>query len=95
MGRTVEFYEFEEARRSAGTFFARMLDELDLNQRTYRRWKKRGTAPLWAFNMVVLLGGELPRHGWPHWSLENGVLYNDQLNRRYHHWTPGTLLGDL
>lgn len=95
MTRKVEFYEFEEARRSSGLFFERLLIELDITERTYYRWKQCGQVPYWAMRIVELLSGDLSAHGWRHWRITGGVLTTDQLNPRYHRWTPGKLLQEI
>lgn len=92
MTRTVEFYEFEEARRSAGLFYAQALIELGISERTYYRWKNKDRAPAWALKIMQLLPGELDRHGWKNWYIQNGRLFCRGLNPRYASWSPGELL---
>lgn len=87
-----DFNDFEEARISSGLFFERMLSELGISERTYYRWKASGQVPAWALRLVELLSGDLEPHGWRHWRIRDGRLVTEQLNQRYHWWTPGELL---
>lgn len=93
--RRTDFADFEEARRLSGLFFDRLLVELDITERTYYRWKECGQVPHWAMRIVELLSGDLSAHGWKHWRITSGVLTTDQLNSRYHRWTPGKLLKEI
>lgn len=93
--RKTDFTDFEEARRQSGLFFERLLSELGISERTYYRWKECGKVPHWAMRIVELLSGDLSVHGWKHWRITRGVLTTDQLNSRYHRWTPCKLLKEL
>lgn len=88
----MNYGQFEEARIQAGLFFVDMLKELCISERTFYRWKKADRVPYWAYRIMELLSGDLTRLGWRNWELKNGVLYNNDLNRRYYSWLPGELL---
>lgn len=89
--RRVNAYDLEEARRTAGLSLARTLEELDISERTWHRWMRKGEAPVWAFRLIHFLSGDLTRLGWKNWQIRGGVLYYNELHYRYH-WTPTRLV---
>ncbi|MDO3651348.1 hypothetical protein, partial [Nocardia mangyaensis] len=56
------------------------------------RWKSAGSGPYWAYKALSLLSGDLSHLGWKYWQIEDGWLYNRQLNKRYYRFQPADLL---
>lgn len=92
MARSVSFYDFEEARLSAGFFVPVVIELLGVSERSWYRWKQNGRVPLWAMRLLEAHSGRLDHLGLKHWSVKDGKLLHDYLDDRYHHWDFGELL---